>query len=126
LSTLCKIFPGSLLCCVLVVPATAQDAEDHAARHHPPQDLALHEKFYSTWHMPDHPSASCCNNADCYPTEIKVVDGNIYAKRGKTGSTFLSRRKKSSGIEIIPTAETTCALRRPVSRIHPMPCSASR
>jgi hypothetical protein len=35
--------------------------------------------------MPDHPYASCCNDADCYPTEIKYVDGNIYAKRREDG-----------------------------------------
>lgn len=85
MNTLCKLFLGGFLCSVLVVPATAQEAGDHAARHHPPQDMALHEKFYSTWHMPDHPSTSCCNNADCYPTEIEVVDGNIYAKRREDG-----------------------------------------
>jgi hypothetical protein len=54
-------------------------------RHHPPQDQLLHEKFYATWHMPDNPSVSCCNEADCYPTEIKYVDGNIYAKRREDG-----------------------------------------
>jgi hypothetical protein len=32
--------------------------------------IPLHEKFYSTWYMPDQPTKSCCNNADCYPTEI--------------------------------------------------------
>jgi len=31
-----------------------------------PQDEALHEKFYSTWYMPDNPAKSCCNKADCY------------------------------------------------------------
>src|SRR5437879_5725464 len=46
---------------------------------------ALHEKFYAQWHMPDNPSVSCCNEADCYPTEIKYVDGNIYARRREDG-----------------------------------------
>jgi hypothetical protein len=63
-----------------------EDGQGHAAlRHHPPQDQFLHEKFYSKWHMPDNPSVSCCNEADCYPTEIKYVDGNIYAKRREDG-----------------------------------------
>jgi hypothetical protein len=31
--------------------------------------------------MPGNPSVSCGNEADCYPTELKYVDGNIYAKR---------------------------------------------
>jgi len=32
---------------------------------------ALHEMFYSTWMMPDHPNVSCCNKQDCYPTEAR-------------------------------------------------------
>jgi hypothetical protein len=32
-------------------------AQEH---HHPPQDQATHEKFYSTWMMPDAPHVSCC------------------------------------------------------------------
>ena len=68
------------------MPVQAQeDGQGHAMRHHPPQDQLLHEKFYATWHMPDNPSVSCCNEADCYPTEIKYVDGNIYAKRREDG-----------------------------------------
>jgi hypothetical protein len=71
---------------VLVTQAQAQDGQSQAGLHrHPPQDQLLHEKFYSTWRMPDHPSVSCCNDADCYPTEIKYVDGNIYAKRREDG-----------------------------------------
>ena len=44
-------------------------AQEHR---HPPQDEAIHEKFYSTWFMPDNPARSCCNKADCYPTEVKI------------------------------------------------------
>ena len=84
-----KLFLGVCLRCVLVVPVQAQEGEGHAARHHPSQDQLLHEKFYSTWHMPDHPAVSCCNDADCYPTEIKYVDGSIYAKRREDGK-FIS------------------------------------
>jgi hypothetical protein len=85
LNFLCKLFLSTCLCCVLAMSVQAQDGEDHVARHHPLQDQPLHEKFYSTWHMPDHPSVSCCNDADCYPTEIKYIDGNIYAKRREDG-----------------------------------------
>ena len=86
MNLLCKLFFSICLCCVLVMPVRAQDGQDHAGLHqHPPQDRLLHEKFYSTWHMPDNPSASCCNDADCYPTEIKYVDGNIYARRREDG-----------------------------------------
>jgi hypothetical protein len=76
------------LICMLAIPAPAQEAflpEGHAERHHPPQDQALHERFYSTWRMPDNPAVSCCNNADCYPTDIKYVDGRLYAKRREDG-----------------------------------------
>jgi len=72
-----KFFQGICLCCALIMPVQAQDAGLHR---HPPQDQLLHEKFYSTWHMPDNPTASCCNNADCYPTEIKYVDGHDLRK----------------------------------------------
>ena len=83
------------LVCLLTIPAPAQEAllpkdePGHGDRHHPPQDQALHERFYSTWHMPDNPTVSCCNNADCYPTDIKYVDGRLYAKRREDGKFIL-------------------------------------
>ena len=82
-------------CCLLVgLPLQAQEGEGHATLHHPSQDQWLHEKFYSTWRMPDNPSASCCNDADCYPTEIQYIDGNIYAKRREDGKYILIPREK--------------------------------
>ena len=57
-------------------------AQEHS---HPPQDEAIHDKFYSTWFMPDNPAKSCCNKADCYPTEMKYVDGTVYARRREDG-----------------------------------------
>ena len=48
---------------------------------HPPQDEEAHERFYSTWYMPDNPSRSCCNKADCYPTEIRIIGPRIEARR---------------------------------------------
>ncbi|MBV8819188.1 MAG: hypothetical protein JO022_12575 [Acidobacteriaceae bacterium] len=79
--------------CSLPHRALAQEATSHeqgeAERHHPSRDMALHEKFYSTWRMPDNPALSCCNNADCYPTDIKYVDGSIYAKRREDGKYIL-------------------------------------
>jgi hypothetical protein len=86
MTLLCKLLLGSCLCAALVTRGQAQDGQGQAGLHrHPPQDQLLHEKFYSTWRMPDNPSASCCNDADCYPAEIKYVDGNIYAKRREDG-----------------------------------------
>jgi len=66
----------------------AQTPEENSvhANHHPPQDVPLHEKFYSTWMMPDRPSASCCNNRDCYPTEVRFHDGFWEAKRREDGA----------------------------------------
>ena len=86
MNSLYKFPQGICLCCALMMPVQAQDAGLHR---HPPHDQFLHEKFYSTWHMPDNPAASCCNNADCYPTEIKYVDGTIYAKRREDGKFIL-------------------------------------
>jgi len=81
----------------------AQDGQGHAGlSHHPPEDQRLHEKFYSTWRMPDHPSVSCCNDADCYPTEIRTIDGNIYAKRREDGKYIPVPTEKSSGTEDNP------------------------
>lgn len=65
------------------LPAVAQDQGSH--RHHPVADLPLHEKFYSTWYMPDQPSKSCCNKSDCYPTEIMYRDGDVFARRREDG-----------------------------------------
>jgi hypothetical protein len=50
-------------------------------RQHPAHEMELHEKFYSTWFMPDEPSKSCCNKADCYPTLVKYQDGQWWAMR---------------------------------------------
>ena len=82
----CKNLVSIGLLLTVATAVKAQEAgQDAAHRHHPPQDQALHEKFYSTWHMPDNPTLSCCNNADCYPTEIQYVDGKIYARRREDG-----------------------------------------
>jgi hypothetical protein len=91
LNLLCRLLLWGCLCCLLAtMPVQAQEGgQAHAARHHPPQDRFLHERFYSTWHMPDNPSASCCNDADCYPTEIEYIDGSIYAKRREDGKYLL-------------------------------------
>ena len=67
----------------LLLPVTAAARQPHL---HPPQDGPLHEKFYATWFMPDQPAKSCCNKADCYPTEIKMTeDGQILARRREDG-----------------------------------------
>jgi hypothetical protein len=88
-----KLASATCFCCLLSMGALAQSGEGGGAaglpRHHPPQDRMLHEQFYSTWYMPDHPSQSCCNMADCYPTEIKSIGGQIYARRREDGKFIL-------------------------------------
>ena len=81
MNLLCKLLLSSAGLLATLVHAQEGEQNQAAHRHHPTQDRPLHERFYSTWHMPDNPAFSCCNNADCYPTEIKSVDGKIYAKR---------------------------------------------
>jgi hypothetical protein len=70
-----------VLLALLSSAAAAQ--ERHAG--HPPRDQAIHEKFYATWFMPDQPHKSCCNKADCYPTEVKIENGQVFAQRREDG-----------------------------------------
>jgi hypothetical protein len=75
---------SALIGVVAFLVAFAPAAE--AQHRHPAQDAEIHERFYSTWRMPDHPYRSCCNKADCYPTEIRIIDGAIFAKRREDGN----------------------------------------
>jgi hypothetical protein len=61
-----------IACCLALATMAAMAEAQH---HHPSQDADVHEKFHSRWYMPDDPKKSCCNKADCYPTEVKFVDG---------------------------------------------------
>ena len=72
--------------------SSAGEAQEHG--HHPPEDWPIHERFYSTWYMPDQPTKSCCNKADCYPTDIEYVDGQIYARRREDGRWLLIPARK--------------------------------
>lgn len=47
-------------------------SDDYMIPHHPPQDMLLHERFYSTWNT--HGGDSCCNRGDCYPTRAVFDD----------------------------------------------------
>ena len=58
-----------------VGPAIAQEG------HHPPRDQAIHERFYSTWMMPQNRNVSCCNNHDCSPAEAKLENGDWIARK---------------------------------------------
>ncbi len=86
----CKLLLAITLPLSLMTGAEADEAaQDGAHRRHPPRDLLLHEQFYSSWHMPDNPVLTCCNNADCYPTEIRRIEGSIYALRREDGKYIL-------------------------------------
>lgn len=67
-----------LIALALIAYAAPALADPH---HHPPQDAAIHERFYSTWMRPDYPNLSCCNLEDCYPTQMKQVGAEWYALR---------------------------------------------
>lgn len=90
----CKLLLAMTLPLPLMAGVEAEEVGQGAHRHHLPQDLLLHEKFYSGWHMPDNPALSCCNNADCYPTEIQYADGRIYARRREDGKYILIPSQK--------------------------------
>jgi hypothetical protein len=100
----------------LVVPAKAQE---HRA--HPVADLPLHEKFYSSWYMPDQPTKSCCNKADCYPTEVRVQGDMIFARRREDGKWLLVPSHKVERHRDNPDGRSTSARRR---HRHPLIASA--
>lgn len=56
-----------------ILPAFAQ-------HQHPPQDQAIHERFYKDWMMPDAPFVSCCNEKDCKPAQSKFENDGWLAR----------------------------------------------
>lgn len=84
-----KRMKSLILGLILFCAPFAAFAEEH---HHPPQDVEIHEKFYSTWNRPDYRTdsgerfTSCCNKHDCFPAEIKVSKGKFsFRKEGTLG-----------------------------------------
>lgn len=72
---------------VAVILALALLPNAALAQHHPPQDQAIHEKFYNTWTMPDNRSISCCHDEDCSPAETKREGDHWMARKvGDTGN----------------------------------------
>ena len=63
---------------IRILAVSSAIAQEH---HHPPQDQAIHERFYSTWMMPDNRTMSCCHKQDCSPAESRVEDGNWVARK---------------------------------------------
>lgn len=73
-------FLGTAL--VLIFLASRSHTQEH---YHPPQDVQMHEKFYSNWMRPDDQELSCCNMQDCYPTEFKKIGRTWFAQRREDG-----------------------------------------
>lgn len=75
-----------LIACTLslIVPAHADDHQ------HPTHDQALHDKFYSTWLVPNGGYSrrqSCCNKKDCAAVRAVRRKGDIWeAQRDSDGS----------------------------------------
>ena len=97
-------------------------AQEH--RGHPVADLPLHEKFYSSWRMPDQPTRSCCNMADCYPTEVRIQGDLIYARRREDGKWLRIPSHKVERHRDNPTAAIIYVRRRPPHHTRLIPCSA--
>ena len=62
----------------LILAAGTAIAQQH---HHPSHDQAIHERFYSTWMMPDNRKLPCCNDKDCAPAESKLENGHWVARK---------------------------------------------
>jgi hypothetical protein len=60
-------------------------AQEHR---HPPQDQAIHEKFYKNWMMPDSRNISCCHDEDCKPAESRFENGRWLARHVGDEGTF--------------------------------------
>lgn len=72
---------------------------------HPPEDEALHGKFYSTWNMPNNGQPrdkSCCNKGDCYPTPFKNVAGTWFAMHRETGKWIVVPDQKLEHLQSDP------------------------
>jgi hypothetical protein len=111
----------SLIVAGAVVTLTAFPKSAVAQHHHHPAGLEtqLHEKFYSTWFMPDEPTKSCCNKADCYPTEVKFQEGQWHARRREDGLYIPIPWKKVERKRDNPDGRNHVCMPPPASRHHP-------
>jgi hypothetical protein len=97
-----KILYALVIVVVLVVALTVRAFAQHVG--HPPEHMALHEKFYKNWHMPDNRKVSCCHDEDCKPAESHKRNGQWYARQvGDTGEfTPIPPNKVDSGLPDSP------------------------
>lgn len=74
------LFPSAML--LFMLPAAMAQEPSHS---HPVKDAQTHELFYRNWMRPDDQTKTCCGGHDCYPTEIKIIGGTVFAKRREDG-----------------------------------------
>jgi hypothetical protein len=92
-------------------------AQDH---HHPPQDAAIHDRFYATWMMPDNPSRSCCNKMDCYsPAAVAHRNGFWWATRREDGKWLRIPHEKVEHKRESPDGRNHLCAPPPNSPYHP-------
>jgi hypothetical protein len=80
---------------ILILAVSSAIAQES---HHPAQDQAIHERFYSTWMMPDNRNISCCHTKDCSPAESRLENGNWIARKvGEVDWTYIPPEKIEYG-----------------------------
>ena len=115
-----RIFVVVAMLALLVSPAAAQH------HHHPPQDADLHEKFYSTWYMPDNPAGAAATKRTAIRPKSRWSAAASTPGDGRTENTSSSPLTRSSRTGTTRTAATTSARRRRArSATRPTPCFAS-
>jgi hypothetical protein len=56
-------------------------AASTAIAQHPAHDQEIHQRFYSTWKLPDNRRLPCCDDKDCSPAESKFESGHWMARK---------------------------------------------
>ncbi len=81
-------FVVPFLLLLMLTPALA-DGIPNPPHQHPPQDTAIHERFYSGWMRPDKPNESCCNLRDCAPAKSVRRIGNRWEAQRESDDTWV-------------------------------------
>lgn len=75
-----------VVCALIYFAVWAALAQGHQ---HPPGDGDIHDRFYSTWKVPNKGMpriSNCCSLKDCYPTEVRNRGGNWEFRRREDGA----------------------------------------